>query len=82
MRKILRLIGLLIFSIITSQVFAAIDFQCMNECARQGSMYGFCQSRCSYNATIQMNKRVDYTCLNSCTRKGYMYSYCQQSCSY
>lgn len=81
MKSLSRLIIMLSFStIISTQAFAATDFQCLNDCTRQGYMYGFCQSKCSYNNSPSI--RVDFQCVNNCTSKGYMYSYCQHACSY
>lgn len=62
-------------------VFAATDFRCVNDCARQGYMYQYCVEHCSYTPTPPP-ARVDYRCVNNCTARGYIYSYCVQACFY
>jgi len=67
-----------------SNIHAATDYTCVNNCSNQGYMYGYCQNKCSYNSSSNYNtqKQTDYTCVNRCSNAGYMYNYCQSKCSF
>ena len=79
---------LLTFLVLCASVFAATDYQCVNDCTLQGYLYSFCVGRCSYSdsAPNVSNGRsghgIDYKCVSDCTAKRYLYNYCIQACSY
>lgn len=63
-------------------VWGATDYTCVNDCTRQGYMYSYCVSKCSYDTYRPKKNNIDYSCVSDCTRKGYLYSYCVDYCSY
>ena len=82
-----RLITLTLLIAATS-VFAATDYQCVNDCTAKGYMYNLCTDRCSFDESYKSNsnnnaiKQTDYQCVNDCTAKGYQYNYCSNICSF
>jgi hypothetical protein len=66
------------------------DFNCVNNCTRQGYQYALCQSKCSYpdpgvaqppafNGGVH---GTDFQCVSRCTSSGYQYQLCMNRCSY
>ena len=79
MKKLILAVSILI----STNALAATDYTCVSNCTSSGYMYGYCQSKCSYNTnTFGTQKRTDYSCVNNCTSKGYLYGYCKSQCSY
>jgi hypothetical protein len=74
----------LFLSLVSSaSAYESVDYTCLNNCTASGSMYSFCQSKCTYEAMPAPKIRnIDYNCLNQCTAKGMMYNFCQERCSY
>jgi len=76
--------------LVGSASFAALDYQCYDDCTGQGYTMGYCQKKCSYHSPSitqppippYNNKQLDYQCYNDCLGKGYMMGYCQDKCSY
>lgn len=79
---------ILMILMVSSGAQAGIDYSCQNDCLAQGTQYGLCQKRCSYEDNAwsqpaqQQFKQTDYQCVNACTAKGRMYNYCKQQCEY
>lgn len=66
------------------------DFNCVNDCTRQGYQYALCQSKCSYPDPGAVRAPAfnggmhgtDFQCVNKCTSSGYQYQLCVNRCSY
>lgn len=83
--KIFRMLAVAV--VLSSGVAAAgTDYQCMQNCADQGYLYGFCKSKCSYDTEMPtpapVQTRTDYKCMSDCSEAGYMYAYCKSRCTY
>lgn len=75
-----KVIGILLL-LVSTNALADVDYNCLNACTSEGQMYGYCQSKCSYDSAPVM-RQVDYNCVNKCTAAGNLYNYCTQRCSF
>lgn len=57
---------------------AGVDYNCVNQCVKQGSLYSFCVKQCSFKRRINI---VDPACQQRCVRDGNMINYCNDRCS-
>lgn len=71
------------FLLVGATSFAGTDYKCMQDCLEQGSLYGYCQRKCSYDdAPPPQVKQTDFQCMQNCMDRGYLYGYCQSRCSF
>lgn len=71
-----------IFVLMTTNCWANMDMQCLNNCTAHGYMYDFCEKSCSYPDQVVRIKSLDMKCQQDCLNNGYMYDYCESKCSY
>lgn len=77
---------LLAAMLVSLSASAATDYTCLNRCTSSGSLYQFCQEKCSYDTTPAPAPpsipRTDYQCMSDCSAKGYQFQYCKSRCSF
>jgi hypothetical protein len=79
MKKLIALTVLMIGA--QALAFEQTDYTCVSNCTSQGTLYGLCKDRCTYDSSPKI-QQTDFGCVSQCTAQGNQYGLCQQRCSY